>query len=73
MKIPGQLSVQINSFNFGSGKGSVAADISYPLSRVLGGGPDFYLFGQSFVGYGENLLDYHRRTTRLRIGVALVR
>ncbi|QWT14383.1 phospholipase A [Sphingobium xenophagum] len=60
-------------FNFGSCKGSVAADISYPLSRVLGGGPDFYLFGQSFVGYGENLLDYHRRTTRLRIGVALVR
>lgn len=60
-------------FNFGSGKGSFAADISYPLNRVLGGGPDFYLFGQSFVGYGENLLDYNRRTTRFRIGVALVR
>lgn len=60
-------------FNFGSGKGSFAADISYPLNRVIGGGPDFYLFGQSFVGYGENLLDYNRRTTRLRIGVALVR
>lgn len=59
--------------NFGSGKGSIAADLSYPLRRILGGGPDFYLFGQSFAGYGENLLDYNRRTTRLRIGVALVR
>lgn len=59
--------------NFGSGKGSIAADLSYPLRRILGGGPDFYLFGQSFIGYGENLLDYNRRTTRLRIGVALVR
>ena len=59
--------------NFGSGKGSIAADLSYPLRRILGGGPDFYLFGQSFLGYGENLLDYNRRTTRFRIGVALVR
>ncbi|WIA54841.1 phospholipase A [Sphingobium sp. WTD-1] len=60
-------------FNFGSGKGAFSADISYPLPRLLGGGPDFYLFGQSFVGYGENLLDYDRRMTRFRIGVALVR
>ena len=60
-------------FNIGSGKGSIAADLSYPLRRILGGGPDFYLFAQSFAGYGENLLDYNRRTTRLRIGVALVR
>ncbi|WOF45016.1 phospholipase A [Sphingopyxis indica] len=60
-------------FNFASGKGSVSADISYPLNRILGGGPDFYVFGQSFIGYGENLLDYNVRTTRFRIGVALVR
>jgi len=60
-------------FNFGSGKGSIAADLSYPLRRILGGGPDFYLFGQTFTGYGENLLDYNKRATRLRIGVALVR
>jgi outer membrane phospholipase A len=60
-------------FNFGSGKGAVSADISYPLRRILGDGPDFYLFGQSFHGYGENLLDYNKRATRLRIGVALVR
>lgn len=60
-------------FNFSSGKGAVSADISYPLQRLWSGGPDFYLFGQSFFGYGENLLDYNRRTTRLRIGLALVR
>jgi outer membrane phospholipase A len=60
-------------FDFRSGKGAISADISYPLRRILGGGPDFYLFGQSFVGYGENLLDYNRRMSRLRIGVALVR
>jgi len=60
-------------FNFGSGKGSISADLSYPLRRLLGGGPDFYLFAQSFAGYGENLLDYNRRITRLRLGVALVR
>jgi phospholipase A1 len=60
-------------FNFSSGKGSIAADLSYPLRRILRGAPDFYLFGQTFTGYGENLLDYNRRTTRLRVGVALVR
>ena len=60
-------------FNFSSGKGSLGADLSYPMNRILGGGPDFYLFAQSFVGYGENLLDYNKSTTRLRLGVALVR
>lgn len=60
-------------FNIGSGKGAISADLSYPLRRLLGGGPDFYLFAQSFAGYGENLLDYNRSITRLRLGVALVR
>ena len=60
-------------FNLGSGKGAISADLSYPLRRLLGGGPDFYLFAQSFTGYGENLLDYNKRVSRLRLGVALVR
>ncbi|WP_232493099.1 phospholipase A [Novosphingobium kaempferiae] len=60
-------------FNLGSGKGAISADLSYPLRRLLGGGPDFYLFAQSFTGYGENLLDYNKRISRLRLGVALVR
>jgi outer membrane phospholipase A len=60
-------------FSLSSGKGAVSTDMSYPLRRILGGGPDFYLFGQSFIGYGENLLDYNLHITRFRVGVALVR
>lgn len=60
-------------FNPGSGKGAFNADLSYPLPLLLGGGPDVYIFTQSFIGYGENLLDYDRHTTRLRFGLALVR
>ncbi|MPT48977.1 MAG: phospholipase [Sphingobium sp.] len=60
-------------FNFASGKGAASLDLSYPLAKLLGGGPDFYIFGQSFIGYGENLLDYNRHVTRFRIGVALIR
>lgn len=59
--------------NFESGKGGISNDISYPLPRLLGGGADLYVFGQSFIGYGENLLDYNIRTNRFRLGVALVR
>lgn len=60
-------------FNFSTGKGALNADLSYPLPRLLGGGPDFYLYVQSFIGYGENLLDYNRYATRLRVGIAMVR
>src|SRR3546814_3244506 len=59
--------------NFGSGKGAIDADISYPIDRLIGGNLNFYLFGQAFTGYGENLLDYNRRMTRLRVGLAIVR
>src|SRR3546814_5087167 len=60
-------------FNFGSGKGAIDADISYPIDRLIGGNLNFYLIGQAFTGYGENLLDYNRRMTRLRLGLAIVR
>ncbi len=60
-------------FSFASGKGAFSADLSYPLPQLWDGGPDFYIFAQSFVGYGENLLDYNRHTKRFRLGVALVR
>lgn len=59
--------------DLGSGKGAIEANASYPLDKLLGGGPEVYLFGQGFVGYGENLLDYDVHVTRLRIGIALVR
>lgn len=60
-------------YNFSSGKGAISADLSYPLQKMLGGGPNFYLFGQSFFGYGENLLDYAQLVTRIRVGLAIVR
>lgn len=60
-------------FNLSNGKGALGVDISYPLNRLWNGGPDLYLFGQSFIGYGENLLDYDRNVTRLRVGFAIVR
>lgn len=60
-------------FNAGSGKGSVNGEVSYPLDRLSGLGLNFYLFGQAFTGYGENLLDYDRQQTRLRVGFGIVR
>jgi phospholipase A1 len=60
-------------FNFGSGKGSLDAEASYPLNRLFDTSLNLYVFGQGFVGYGENLFDYDRRATRLRIGVGFVR
>jgi outer membrane phospholipase A len=59
--------------NPGSGKGAVDALVSYPLDRLVWRELKLYAFGQAFAGYGENLLDYDRRTTRLRLGVGLVR
>lgn len=60
-------------FSFSSGKGALGADLSYPLPQLWDGSPDLYIFAQSFVGYGENLLDYNRSMRRLRLGFALVR
>ncbi|WP_172406193.1 MULTISPECIES: phospholipase A [Pacificimonas] len=59
--------------NLSTGKGSFETLATYPLPRLLGGGPELYLTAQGFRGYGENLLDYDQKTTRLRIGLALVR
>jgi len=60
-------------FNFSSGKGAIDAELSYPLDRIVDTDLNLYLFGQGFAGYGENLLDYNRKTTRLRFGIAIVR
>jgi outer membrane phospholipase A len=58
--------------NFGTGKGSVDADLSYPLTHIWHGLP-LYLVVQGFTGYGEDLLDYDRKQTRLRVGIGIVR
>ncbi len=60
-------------FDVDSGKGSLNAELSYPLTGILHMLPDLYLFGQSFFGYGENLLDYNRSITRFRIGIGAIR
>lgn len=59
--------------NFDTGKGAIDADVSYPLNRIIAHNLNLYLFGQAFAGYGENLLDYDRRVTRLRFGIGIVR
>ena len=59
--------------NPGSGKGALDALLSYPLDVAVARDLKLYAFGQGFVGYGENLLDYRRHQTRLRIGIGLVR
>jgi outer membrane phospholipase A len=59
--------------NFSTGKGAIDAELSYPLDRIFPAGPKLYIFGQGFAGYGENLLDYDRSVTRLRVGIAIVR
>jgi outer membrane phospholipase A len=58
--------------NFGTGKGSVDADLSYPLTHVWHDLP-LYVVVQGFTGYGEDLLDYDRKQTRLRVGIGIVR
>lgn len=60
-------------YNFSNGRGALETELSYPLSQVFGGGPEFYLFAQNFTGYGESLIDYDRRMTRLRFGIAITR
>ncbi|RYD61316.1 MAG: phospholipase, partial [Sphingomonadales bacterium] len=56
-----------------SGRAALDAEVSYPLQSLIGGAPNLYVFGQGFAGYGENLLDYRKRQTRLRVGFGIVR
>jgi outer membrane phospholipase A len=58
--------------NFSTGKGSVDADLSYPLTHLWQDLP-LYVVVQGFTGYGEDLLDYNRKQTRLRVGIGIVR
>jgi phospholipase A1 len=59
--------------NIGSGKGAVDGVLSYPLTKIWASGPQLYLIAQGFAGYGESLLDYNRKQTRLRIGFGITR
>jgi len=59
--------------NPAGGKGNFQIDLSYPLNRILFRNLDLYVFGQLYSGYGESLIDYNRKDTRLRFGIALQR
>ncbi|MGB7405419.1 MAG: phospholipase A, partial [Pacificimonas sp.] len=54
-----------------SGRGASQLDIAYPISSGILRGVNLDLHAQFFDGFGENLLEFDRRTTRFRIGVSL--
>jgi outer membrane phospholipase A len=58
--------------NIGSGRGALQMDLSYPVNRLLPG-VDLYLYSQFFTGFGENLLNYNVKDTRLRFGIGILR
>ncbi len=53
-------------------RGSIQADLTYPLQAPVGGFATFVLL-QYFNGYGESLLDYRQRSSTARLGFSLVR
>ena len=57
--------------NPGTGKGNVQVDVTYALSDLIG--LDLYLTGQMYTGYGESLLNYNRKDTRVRFGFSIIR
>lgn len=68
----GLMLIADSKYSFGSGKGAVEGTLSYPMSNLIGG-YNVHLFVQGFTGYGENLLDYNRRSSHVRFGIGLVR
>ncbi|MGO4302670.1 phospholipase A [Cupriavidus sp. RAF12] len=55
------------------GYGSIDAQVTYPLARLLPGTAGYLMAGY-FYGYGESLLDYNQKTPwQFRLGYALSR
>ena len=54
-------------------RGALQLDLTYPLRALSSKNVDLYLDAQFFTGYGESLLEYDKRESAFRIGVALVR
>ncbi|WP_300536119.1 phospholipase A [Sphingosinicella sp.] len=57
--------------NIEGGRGSAEVDVSYSLRQWTG--LNLYLYSQLYTGYGEALIDYDERSTRLRFGIGIVR
>jgi phospholipase A1 len=54
-------------------KGSLQFDLTYPLTKILGGNVDIAVDAQYFIGYGDTLLTYNQYSQIFRVGLALVR
>lgn len=55
-------------------RGSVDAQLTYPLQKLIHGGFGGYVWLGYFNGYGEDLLDYNRRNTwTVRVGYSIYR
>lgn len=55
-------------------RGSVDAQLTYPLQKLIGGAFGGYVWLGYFNGYGEDLLDYNRRNAwNVRIGYSIYR
>jgi outer membrane phospholipase A len=52
---------------------TVQADVTYPMTRILGESLNFYLHAQYFSGYAETLAHYDERNHAFRLGVSIVR
>jgi len=53
--------------------GSVQADLTYPISRLLFDGLDLYLQFQYVNALAESFIDYKERTEAFRLGFSIVR
>ena len=52
---------------------TVQADLTYPMTRLLGESLNFYIHAQYFSGYAETLAHYNQRDDAFRLGVSVVR
>ncbi|ROR22251.1 phospholipase A1 [Vibrio crassostreae] len=54
-----------SAYNFTTDKGHVELGYTLPLNKFIG------LYAQVFEGYGESLIDYNHRQTRIGLGVTI--
>jgi outer membrane phospholipase A len=52
---------------------TVQADVSYPMTRMLGENLNLYLYAQYFSGYAETLGRFNERNHAFRLGFSIVR
>jgi outer membrane phospholipase A len=55
------------------GRGSIEAQLTYPMQKLFGAGFGGYLWLGGFTGYGETLIDYNQHSNALRVGYSISR